>query len=82
MTDLSRFWNAEERSVSDIQLSCQEQQFQNWTRFIYDNSTSAKIPHNCTPSKTSMRNPPCGSVYRGWFREEHPSHEDGKHVTN
>ena len=80
ITDYSRFWDAQERSLSAIGDSCQDRQFVTWTRFIYDNTTNAMIPHNCTPSQTNLTNPPCGSVYRGWINEEHPSPEDGKYT--
>ena len=80
MTDHSRFWSARERSVLEIQLSCQDQPFTVWTRFIYDNTTNAIIPHNCTPSQAYLQNPPCGSLYRGWIQGERPSPEDGKDV--
>ena len=80
VTDLSRFWDAKERSASEIEDSCQDQYFPFWTRFIYDNITNAMIPHNCTHSKANLTNPPCGSLYRGWIQGEHPSPEDGKYT--
>ena len=80
VTDHSRFWNAKERSILDIQLSCQDQTFPVWTRFIYDNATNAKIPHNCTTSQADLPNPPCGSLYRGWILGDHPAPEDGEHI--
>ena len=40
------------------------------------------IPYNCTPSQTNLTNPPCGSLYRGWILGDHPTPEDGKHVTH
>ena len=57
VTDLSRFWDAKERSASEIEDSCQDQHFPFWTRFIYDNITNAMIPHNCTPSNANLTNP-------------------------
>ena len=80
VTDHSRFWNATERSLLEIELSCQDRQFPIWTRFIYDNITNAMIPQNCTTSQVDSKTPPCGSLYRGWIQGEHPSPEEGKYV--
>ena len=80
VTDHSRFWDTQERSLSDFENSCQDQQFPLWTRFIYDNTTNAMIPHNCTASQTNLPNPPCGSLYRGWILGEYPSSKDGKKI--
>ena len=80
VTDDSRFWNTKNRTVSQIELTCQDQQFPVWTRFLYSNTTNAMIPHNCTPSQAALPNPPCGSLYRGWILGEHPSLEDGKQI--
>ena len=79
VTDPSRFWNAKNRTVSTIENTCQDQQFLEWTRFLYDNTTNAKIPQNCTPSLPDLLIPPCGSIYRGWVQGNHPSAEDGKY---
>ena len=81
VTDPSRFWNAQSRSISIIKFFCQDQQFPFWTRFLYDNTTNAMIQETCTPSKADLPNPPCGSLYRGWIQGEHPSLKDGKHIT-
>lgn len=80
MTDRSRFWNAKERSMLDIQISCQDRPFPVWTRFIYDNTTNAMIQHNCTTSQADFQTPPCGSLYRGWIQGGHPSPEEGKYI--
>ena len=82
VTDHSRFWDAQERSLSEIDDSCQDKQFPTWTRFIYDNTTNAMIPNNCNESESKLPNPPCGSLYRGWIQGEHPSPEDGKCLLN
>ena len=80
VTDPSRFWNTKKRKVSEIELTCQDQQFLEWTRFLYDNTTNAMIPQNCTPSHPDLLTPPCGSIYRGWIQGSHPSPEDGKNI--
>ena len=79
VSDHSRFWNIKERSVSDIERSCQDQ-LPYWTRFIYDNTTNAIVPHNCTTSQPDFPNPPCGSLYRGWIQGDYPAPEDGKFI--
>ena len=81
VTDHSRFWDAQERSLPDIEGSCQGRQFPFWTRFIYNNTINAMIPHSCNQSKAKLPKPPCGSLYRGWIQGEHPSPEDGKYTT-
>lgn len=77
VTDDSRFWNAKERSVSQIGSSCHDNQYPSWTRFIYNHTTNAMITHTCTTSESDLPNPPCGSLYRGWIQGEQPSPEDG-----
>lgn len=79
VSDHSRFWNIKERSVSDIERSCQDQ-LPYWTRFIYDNTTNAIVPHNCTTSQPDFPNPPCGSLYRGWIKGEHASPKEGNNI--
>ena len=80
MTDPSRLWNAKNRSVLQIEKSCQDEELLYWTRFIFDNTTNAVIPQSCTTSKPELSAPPCGSLYRGWITGEHPSLKDGKYV--
>ena len=80
VTDHSRFWDAQERSLSNIEASCQDQQFPIWTRFIYDNTTNAMIPNSCNQSEAKLPKPPCGSLYRGWIQGKHPSSKDGKYT--
>ena len=80
VTDHSRFWNAKERNTSQIKRFCHDRRFPYWTRFIYDNTTNAMIPHSCTPSQPDLLSPPCGSLYRGWIQGEHVSPEEGNNI--
>lgn len=81
VTDNGRYWD----SYGPLSSQCGDvNHTTQWSRFITDSITDAMIPEGCpsmsSSKNISLKNVPCGAVYRGWINGQHPTAAEGNFV--